>query len=359
MIIRNESKIIERVINSTIGVIDAICICDTGSSFEEFQKTRTILEKYDPINIYIYKHAWKNFGYNRTKSFNACRKCAEEEGYELKDTYALLLDADMELIVNDGFNKSNLMNLCYNLLQGNQGLEYYNTRLIRLDNEWKCYGVTHEYWSCEKCPYQCKKERQQSLWIKDHGDGGCKQNKFERDISLLKQGLQDEPENTRYIFYLAQSYRDIGDKLKAIEFYKKHAASNAWDEERWYSMMQIGLCADNFNDKTSWLVKAHEFRPGRAEPLYHLAVLFRMNNMWYDSFRYAWLGLMVPYPINDVLFIETSIYNYRLLYEISISAYYVPEWRMYGKWACEKLLNMHLPDDVLQDVRRNIHFYIE
>ena len=42
-----------------------------------------------------------------------------------------------------------------------------------------------------------------SIWIDDIGDGGSKGDKFERDIRLLKQGLEEEPNNGRYYFYLA------------------------------------------------------------------------------------------------------------------------------------------------------------
>ena len=42
------------------------------------------------------------------------------------------------------------------------------------------------------------------LSIDDRGDGGCKEDKFERDERLLRQGLEEEPNNGRFLFYLAQ-----------------------------------------------------------------------------------------------------------------------------------------------------------
>lgn len=38
------------------------------------------------------------------------------------------------------------------------------------------------------------------VWIDDRGDGGCKSDKFERDARLLAQGLNEEPNNVRYMF---------------------------------------------------------------------------------------------------------------------------------------------------------------
>ena len=60
-------------------------------------------------------------------------------------------------------------------------------------------------------------------YIVDIGDGGSKADKFERDIKLLTQGIKDEPDNSRYYFYLANSYHDSGKNDEAIEFYKIHS----------------------------------------------------------------------------------------------------------------------------------------
>ena len=55
----------------------------------------------------------------------------------------------------------------------------------------------------------------------DIGDGGAKTDKFERDVRLLLKGLEDEPNNDRYTFYLANSYHDSGRFGEAINAYKK------------------------------------------------------------------------------------------------------------------------------------------
>jgi len=48
---------------------------------------------------------------------------------------------------------------------------------------------------------------------------------FERDIALLEAALQRETDNTRYMFYLAQSYREAGRPLDAVVWYEKRAAA--------------------------------------------------------------------------------------------------------------------------------------
>ena len=85
MIVRNESKIITRLLTSVLPIIDTYVICDTGST-DDTQKI--IKEFFDKHNIKgdVISEPFKNFGYNRTVALKAARN---------KATYALLLDADM------------------------------------------------------------------------------------------------------------------------------------------------------------------------------------------------------------------------------------------------------------------------
>src|SRR6202035_4959213 len=120
--------------------------------------------------------------------------------------YLLLTDADMELVVEDGAFRDRLQAPGYRLIQ-RSSLSYWNTRLVRRDAGARYHGVTHEYLDV---PGGAKELR--GLWYKDHASGFNRAEKFQRDINLLLKGLEQEPDNVRYWFYLAQSYRDAGQK---------------------------------------------------------------------------------------------------------------------------------------------------
>ena len=108
----------------------------------------------------------------------------------------------------------------FSLLQGNNKFYYKNTRIVKNNGLYEYKGVTHEYISgpSNERRYTIPKIE---LFINDIGDGGCKVNKYDRDIKLLTDGIKDEPNNERYYFYLANSYHDSGNYTKAIEIYKK------------------------------------------------------------------------------------------------------------------------------------------
>ena len=136
------------------------------------------------------------------------------------------------------FNKQRLVAPGYKMIQKNNVIEYYNTRLVKLGFPWKCVGVTHEYWDGANTDTVSKEE----MMISDIGDGGAKADKFDRDIRLLTEGLKEEPNNVRYVFYLAQSYKDCGKFKESIKLYKKRIQMGGWFEEVWYSYYMIGKC---------------------------------------------------------------------------------------------------------------------
>ena len=61
------------------------------------------------------------------------------------------------------------------------------------------WGVTHEFVKTPEGTVYGTFEKP-NIFIKDIGDGGSKSDKFERDIRLLKKGLEDHPNNDRYTF---------------------------------------------------------------------------------------------------------------------------------------------------------------
>ena len=70
LMVRNESKIIQRCLEAVESVVDAFCVHDTGSKdntveiANEFIKTRKGC---------VTGSEWKDFGHNRTLSFRAAR----------------------------------------------------------------------------------------------------------------------------------------------------------------------------------------------------------------------------------------------------------------------------------------------
>ena len=124
----------------------------------------------------------------------------------------------------------------YRLMQRTDpGLTYWNTRLAQRNIGARYHGVTHEYLDVPGGVQELT-----GVWYKDHASGSNRVDKFERDIRLLSKALKKEPDNQRYWFYLAQSYRDAGRTAEAAKTYAKRAEMGGWDEEAWYARLSGG-----------------------------------------------------------------------------------------------------------------------
>jgi tetratricopeptide (TPR) repeat protein len=364
MIVKNESRIISRLLESVYFILDSYCICDTGSTdntveiIENFFNERCIPGK-------IVREPFVDFAYNRSFALKAC------ENMENAD-YILLLDADMVFWINPELTKNmsegiakfktGLVHDAYYMFQGSERFYYKNTRIVKNRIGIYYWGVTHEFVKTPEGTVYGTLDKS-SVFINDIGDGGSKSDKFERDIRLLKKGLEDHPNNDRYTFYLANSYRDHGDYREAIETYKKRIEIGGWFEEVWHSYYSIGKCYKQLDDMPNaihyWL-EAYQFFPKRIENLYEIVTHYRQigkNELSY-MFYVAALKQVMLNPCPDYLFLQKDVYDYKLDYEFSILGYYCNLDKYDMTRICLKVLNSaNTEEHIARNVLSNYKFY--
>ena len=344
-IFRNESANVYRCLDGLKEIISCISICDTGSEDD----TVNLIEKWGSENdvpTKVHFEEFKNFGYNRTRFFEMAKESFPDSDY------CLLVDADMILVLEDGWKDIDVTKDRYYFNQKNPSIVYRNTRLIKTSIDWKCIGVTHEYWDANN---PSTEEIGPLIWIDDRNDGGHKHDKFERDERLLRAGLDDpnEPEHVkrRYTYYLGQTLQSLGKNPQAISYFRKRIELDGWPEEVFYSQMQIGTCYEKMGDEeraAGAYLEAWSKRPTRAEPLYKLANMYRKKGKNELGLVFAMRGKKIFQP-NDGLFVDYNVYKWGFDEEISICAYYVENYRHKGKRSIIKLLKMG--DDVPKHVR--------
>ena len=362
MIVKNESRIIRRCLESVLPMIDYIVITDTGSTdstieiIEEFLKEKNIQGK-------VYQQPWKNFGYNRTNGIINAKDFLSSIQENLQQVYLFFMDADMKIVITSDFHKSQLTPLhAIQIIQKNGNMKYYNTRFCRSDIGITCRGVTHEYYDIPPSFHNTKLD---SIYIDDIGDGGAKADKFERDIRLLEEGLKEEPNSERYHFYLAQSYHCISQYEKSIEMYKKRIAIGGWREEIYHSHLTIGNmykdALKNWDKAMEHYLLSFEASGGvRTEGLMKIVEYYKDKREYQTALLFLEKMFKVPYPKNDVLFIDYHVYTYKHIYEFSIISYYV-NMKYEGLIANQYLLidkTSEMPHHLKDCTRRNLVFYI-
>lgn len=351
MIVRNEAAIIARALESVAEVVDYWVICDTGST----DGTEAIIADFFSkrgIPGDLHRFDFENFGSARNRALEAARQSAGTFDY------VLLMDADMQLRVDDPTFRSWLTAPGYMVLQKSGTLAYWNMRLVRRDTPASYVGVTHEYLSVP-----AGHERLEAVWFLDSADGGNRPGKFERDAALLLKGLEDEPDNARYVYYLAQSYRDAGRLEEAAETYHRRHDMGGWEEEAWHALLQEARCRRTLGDVAAFqrlAAQAFEERSHRAEPLYDLAVHFRQLGQYEVAMGFLELATHVPWPAQDRLFIEDFVYRDGIRQEIAICGFYCAGQarKQAGRFACNSLaIDRGAASEVRAKARENLIYY--
>ncbi len=358
MIVKNESAIITRLFDSVSTLIDCYCICDTGSTDNTIEVIKEYFLKKN-IPGKIVHEDFVNFEHNRNFALRACD--------DMDTDYILLLDADMILNLSPTMNvekyKSELNeHMAHYIFQGNPYHHYKNVRIVKKSPNIRYWGVTHEYVQLpDEVTYGTGDPKE--IFINDVGDGGSKQNKFLRDIELLSNALETNPNNDRYTFYLANSYKDSGQPAQAIKHYEKRIKIGGWFEEIWQSHYRIGLCYEEMGNMAQaifWWYKAFEIHPQRIENIYKIISYYRQqgqNHMAYELFRIADMRRGTIQSL-DFLFVEKDVYECKLDYELSIISYYVNHYNYNIVKCCMNLFSYkHLDDWMFQNILSNYKFY--
>lgn len=355
MIVKNESHIILECLNSVWKEIDYWVIVDTGST-DNTKEIITNFFKEKNIPGELHERPWIGFGHNRSEALNLCKGKAQ---------FAFMIDADDYLVGSFNFKPDPKVD-GYIIRMGREDFSWWRSQIFNLESNWKYIGVLHEYAACEKQqPVLVKLDGNYRVVARTEGArnvGITPIEKYSRDAITLEKALETEPNNARYQFYLAQSYFDSQQWEKAEEAYKKRAEMKGWDEEVYYSLYRaaITMAMQNkaWEDVQQAFLDAYNSRPIRAEPLFHIAQIYRTKfNKPALGYLFAKMAAEIPFPANDILFVPDIIYKFAILDEVAATAYYAGQ-PMIGHMACKKLLTENrVPESEIKRVQENYQQY--
>ncbi|MBA2368735.1 MAG: glycosyltransferase [Candidatus Protochlamydia sp.] len=344
MIVKNEKAVIERCLATVKPLIDYWVIVDTGST----DGTQSIIKEYmKDIPGELHEKPWINFGHNRNEALLLAKKKAE---------YSLFIDADEVLEFEKDFKLPKLEKDFYFIKTSFAGTQYCRVQLIKNALNWKWEGVLHEAVDCPEAKSNAIIEKVKNV-VRTDGARSQDPQKFQKDAQILEEALKNDPFNRRNVFYLAQSYKDAQNHSMALLNYQKRAGMGGWDQEIFWSLYQIARLFEILEMPEEVIIKGYErafkYRPSRIEPL-HFLIQYHRNN---DNFE---AGYQAAYPYlnkalsNDALFVEKWVYDYGLLLEFSICAYWTERYSE-ALLATQLLLTRpNLPENVITCLNHNL-----
>ncbi|MFA6303773.1 MAG: hypothetical protein WC627_11680 [Legionella sp.] len=344
IMVKDEAISIQATLNSYFEEgIRHFFVFDTGSTDNTIALTQEFFKK-NKLNGSIQQEPFIDFATSRNRALELA------EHHFATIPFLLMPDAEwflhggkhlLDFCEKEELNQTTQYLVCMKLNR----IEFYTARLFRSASKVRFKGVVHE--APDATPIQVKAPATAYFEIKATEQGIAKSHKrWRQDLKLLFSAHIDDPTHPRTAFYLAQTYECLGDTENAFAMYKVREKINGWEEENYVTLFRLGRLAETKyqdNPQLGWSIamdyylKAFAMRPHRIEPLIKIA-----DHYWPDNVQTCYLfarhAYTIPFPKNDLLFVEKEMYDYSRYEIISRCAWYVGEYAL-GEQATLMALN--------------------
>jgi len=319
MIVKNEETVIKRVLDSVKDLIDWYTIVDTGSTDNTKKIIKETME-FHGIPGEIHDHEWVNFCDARNRALKEIKGKAD---------WGFWIDADEVLEIQNDFSKDELFKEFegtnrsqINVYYG--GMSYFRDQFFKIECDWTWKGAVHE--SMYLKSGEITSGNVSNLRTIVHAEGNSWGNgskeaqkaKYTEHAEMLEEYIKTD-ENPRWVFYLAQSYRDAFEWDKAIEWYSKRLELGGYWEERYFSQYSIGNCflkSGKIADAIDAFAKCTKYDHRRAEHYIPIILHYQRDKNYIMAYAISKIAMDTasknPYP-NSSLFLEPSVYLYKLM----------------------------------------------
>jgi len=332
LMVKNEEKVIIPTLEPYVRAgINSYLIFDTGSTDNTILTVQDFFKQNNVNNFYIEEEPFIDFAISRNRALDLA--------HEKFPNAVFMLMPDAEWYVN---NVKGLLNFCQShindvnnktyLIKINSNINFYTPRLIRCHSNVKFAGAVHEV------PLPAGNEKVEDSVNFDLGVSklGYEKSKkrWERDLVILQKKYDENPNDSRSAFYLAQTYECLGDLKSAYKYYQLRSKLPGWNEENYETFYRLGNIAKILSkvDKSitwetsfDYYTSACKILPHRAEPLIKIA-----EHYWPDNIPLCYLfarrAMDLKYPKDDMLFVDREVYDYTINDMLSKSAWHVGEF---------------------------------
>ena len=356
LMVKNEEHVIQQTLEPYVQAgVDAYLIYDTGSDDATMEVAHNYLNDSGITNFFIRQEPFIDFATSRNKALSSVQ--------ELFPYARFMLMPDAEWYMH---NVEGLIQFCkdyadagdplYLIRIMNHRTDFYTPRLMRCGTNMHFVGVVHEvpnYITNTMAP------RDIFFWW-NASDKGIEKTRarWKRDVELLLREYEEDPSNSRTVFYLAQTYDCLDDLDNARLWYEKRVALMGWGEENFvacYRLAQVYDRLDHWDLALCYYLKSYAMRPCRAEPLVKLAEHYWKMQEHALCFLFSRQACDIPYPEQELLSVDKNLYLFQRYDLLGIAAWYMHEYAL-GEQAVRQAL-VAWPD--APHLLRNLALYIE
>ncbi|MDT5051369.1 MAG: hypothetical protein QOG75_7297, partial [Mycobacterium sp.] len=149
----------------------------------------------------------------------------------------------------------------------------------------------------------------------------------QRFIDLLRPEVTPDSEDVRQVSMLAQVYFNAGDFANARRWFARMIEIGGSDEGTFWAMLRVAQSMDMLGepwpDVQDAYLRAWEFRPTRAEPLYDVARHYIAEQRARLGYLFAQRAAEIPLPEDDMTIPHPDLYAWRTTFQQAVCAYHI------------------------------------
>lgn len=335
----------EKILTDNLPFMDRWTILDTGSTDETMDIIRRVLVGKKKGNLY--REPFIDFGASRNRLLDLAGTSCKYT-VMLDDTYTI--NGDLRQFLTDVRSDQFSSSFSLNIVSGD--MMYGSNRILKSSCNLRYIYKIHEVISPENnvniiIPHNVAS-------IIDHESAYMDNRTMTRkslDLVLLFRELEENPNDSRIYYYIAQTYSYMQHHEKAFDYFMLRGGMAGMIQERFDAIFEAARIA-NFHLKRPWsecerlYLRAIQIDDGRPEPFYFLGIHHMMEGstgLAYLHFRTAFL---LGFPVDRQYSLRPTISFYFIPKFMPSLCYEMEDYAL-GRRACELFLrhNHHTTDN--------------
>ena len=349
MIIKDGGSILETVLTENLAIIDRWCILDTGSTDGTQDVIKRVLKNKKGK---LYEEPFVNFKVSRNRCLDLAKSNCKFN-LMLDDTYAIRgnLRSFLTEVRGDQFSDS------FSLMIQSDDTEYYSNRITKMLSGLRYIHTIHEVIT-DKNNINVTVPNNRAV-IYDHRVDYMEKrtnNRKQFDLQLLFKEVEDDPNDPRALYYIAQTYGCIGDEVNKAKYFEKRIAHpvQGYFQEKIDACFELArtynfkIDQDTFEPLTNlsekqWkrceelYLQAYELDKNRPDGLYFIGIHHYICKNYPLAHKYFKLGFETGYPVGSQYSLKPTLSFHFLPRFLSETSYYLKDYET-GKKAAELFL---------------------
>jgi len=318
VMVKDGGPLFEQMLIANLDIIDRWTILDTGSTDGTIDMIKRVLVGKKKGELY--QEPFINFRESRNRCLDlAGTSC--KFNFMLDDTYCVndagKLIEFLNIIRSDQFGNS------YSIFIKSHDVEYYSTRITKSQEKWRYIYKVHEIINDNNNNNMGILNN--ICFINDLSNDYMMERSTKRkeyDFKCLFEMIEEEPDNPRHLYYLAQTYRLCPNYEKAAEYYYKRAfhSVEGFDEEKFDALFEFAKISVHnlnkpFKDYEKYFHLCNDWQPTRPEGNYFMGVSYHMQGDLAAAFDYFKKAFKIGFPYSKQQSLKPSLsYKFTPLY---------------------------------------------